>query len=225
VSVLVNGSPMMEFRPTRGLRHEDPLAPFLFLIVAKGLVGLVSQALRMNLLKGVKVGKNEVEISMLQFTDNTLFMCEDSYNSVIFVKAILRCYEIASGLKIHFHKSKLASINVERNPLEFYAKSLNCILMRVPFKYLGVVVEGNPRNKQFWESILNNLSDRLSAWKGRFLSLAGRIHLIKSVLNTLPIFYSSFFKALTSVYNKIISIQRSFLWAWGRDKRSIFWVS
>ncbi|XP_068474583.1 secreted RxLR effector protein 78-like [Phaseolus vulgaris] len=41
VSVLVNGSPTEEFRPSRGLRQGDPLAPFLFLVVAEGLAGLV----------------------------------------------------------------------------------------------------------------------------------------------------------------------------------------
>jgi len=32
---------------------------------------------------------------MLQFVDDTMFMCEDSYNNVFTIKAILRCYEIA----------------------------------------------------------------------------------------------------------------------------------
>jgi len=111
------------------------------------LVGLVKQALKENLLKGVKVGRNDIKSCMLQFVDDTYFMCEGSYTNVITIKVILWCYEFASGLKINFHKLKLAGINVERNSFEFYAKSLNCTLIRIPFKYLGLEVGGNPRKK------------------------------------------------------------------------------
>jgi len=84
------------------------------------------------------------------------------------VKAILRGYELVSGMKINFLKSKLVDINVERNAFACYAKTLNCTHMRVPFKYLRLEVRDNPRKKQFWEQILNKLSAKLSAWKGRF---------------------------------------------------------
>ena len=147
VSVLVNGSPTKEFKPSRGLRQGDPLAPFLFLVVAEGLAGLVRQALNLNLLRGVKVGRNEIECCLLQFADDTLFMCEDSFSNIFTIKATLRCYELASGLKINFHKSKLAGIGVDRFSLNTYAKNLNCKTMSIPFKYFGLEVGGNPRKK------------------------------------------------------------------------------
>jgi hypothetical protein len=44
MSVLVNGSPTGDFTVCKGLRQGDPLSPFLFLIVAEGLTGLMHQA-------------------------------------------------------------------------------------------------------------------------------------------------------------------------------------
>jgi len=55
--------------------------------------------------------------------------------------------------------------------------------------------------------------------------LARRICLIKLIFTSLPLFYLSFFKALQVVCDKMVTIQRRFLWGWGRKKRSIPWVS
>ncbi|XP_068466531.1 uncharacterized mitochondrial protein AtMg00310-like [Phaseolus vulgaris] len=55
--------------------------------------------------------------------------------------------------------------------------------------------------------------------------MAGRICLIKSVISAIPLFYLSIFKAPEFVYKSIISIQQRFLWGWGKEKRSISWVS
>ena len=102
--MLINGSPTEEFISSRGLRQGDPMTPFLFLVVAEGLAGLVRQATKQNMLTGVKVGRKEIECSMLQFADDTLFMCEDIFSNVFTIKMILRCFELVSGLKINFYK-------------------------------------------------------------------------------------------------------------------------
>jgi len=72
-----------------------------------------------------------------------------SRRNVVTIKAILRGFELASSLKINFHKSRIAGVNVNRNAMVCYAKTLNCDQMGVPFKYLGLEVGGNPRNTTF----------------------------------------------------------------------------
>src|ERR1044072_677511 len=71
--VLVNGIPNDEFVLEKGLRQRNPMAPFLFLIVAEGLNGLVKQAICAKCFSGFRLGLNDaLEISILQFADDTL---------------------------------------------------------------------------------------------------------------------------------------------------------
>ena len=65
MSVLVNGSPTKEFLPKRGLRQGDPVAPFLFLIMAEGLAGVSRMAVEKNLIDSLEIGREKVKVNML----------------------------------------------------------------------------------------------------------------------------------------------------------------
>jgi hypothetical protein len=54
-----------------------------------------------------------------------------------------------------------------------------------------------------------------------YISLEGRIVLLNSVLNSVPIFYLSFLKMHVNVIKKVVCIQRRFLWGevYGRVKK------
>lgn len=60
---------------------------------------------------------------------------------------------------------------------------------------------------------------------GRFLSLASRVVLINSVLNTIPIYTLSFYKAPAKVLSEIRHIQSNFLWGGSENKRTVHWVN
>ena len=110
VSVLVKGSPTTEFIPQRGLRQGDPLAPLLFNIVAEALIGLMREVVDKKLFSGFLVGKNNVEVSILQYVDDTIFFGEATIQNVTAIKTIMRSFELASGLKINFAKSCFGAI-------------------------------------------------------------------------------------------------------------------
>jgi len=55
--------------------------------------------------------------------------------------------------------------------------------------------------------------------------MVGRVCLVKSVFNALPLFYFSFFKAPTIVCKIIIRAQAKFLWGWGFEGKKIAWVA
>lgn len=72
--------------------------------------------------------------------------------------------------------------------------------------------------------MIDKLKKILSTWKRRHLSLGGRVTLINSILNSLPTFFLSFFKAPKKVIKTIVSLQRNFLWGGSEEKRKIAWV-
>ncbi|XP_058762006.1 uncharacterized protein LOC131635401 [Vicia villosa] len=57
MSVLVNGSATRDFKVDRGLRQGDPLSPFLFVLAAEGLAGLVNKVLFAGEYCGYKMGR------------------------------------------------------------------------------------------------------------------------------------------------------------------------
>jgi len=211
VSVLVNGSPTREFTPRRGLRQGDPLAPFLFLIVAEGLTGVSRMAEEKNLIDSLEVERAKVKVNMLQYVDDTLFFCEANTKSVFNIKAILLCFELASVLKVNFLKSRIGGTGLDQCSLQRFAAILNCKVMVTPFVYLGLPVGGCHKCDVFWNGVLERVKGKLSRWKGRCLSMAGRICLIKSVLSSVPLFFMSLFKLPSGVADKLVWIQRNFL--------------
>ncbi|GJW47992.1 RNA-directed DNA polymerase, eukaryota [Tanacetum coccineum] len=74
MSILVNGSPTDEFMLERGVRQADPLSPFLFILAAEGLNALVSEAVDKSIFRGVLVGDERIEVSHLQYSDDTIFL-------------------------------------------------------------------------------------------------------------------------------------------------------
>ncbi|CAL5367336.1 unnamed protein product [Camellia sinensis] len=224
VSILVNGSPTHEFSPQRGLRQGDPLSPFLFNLVAEGLNILLNRALNLGILHGVSVGVNGVLLSHLQFADDSIFFCKADLDQVVIVKRLLRCFEVLSGLRINYHKSVVCGVGLHDECLNEIASLLNCQVQRLPLKFLGLPLGANPGRKSTWKPVLDNIRSRLSGWKRKMLSFAGRLTLIKSVLSSLPVYYLSLFKMPEGVAREIEKIEANFLWGGDGLKRKVHLV-
>ncbi|GKV34792.1 hypothetical protein SLEP1_g43134 [Rubroshorea leprosula] len=224
ISVLVNGSPTEEFGMGKGLRQGDPLSPFLFLIVAEGLNGLVRRAEAEGMLHGIAVGNKGLIVSLLQFANDTVILGNADSENIFAVKTILRCFELMSGLRINFCKSSVARFNVSERWIKGAASVLHCGVGGTSFWYLGLPVGGKIKCKKMWEPVLEKFRARLAIWKSSTLSSGGRITLLHSILSAIPIFYMSLFLMPKCVVSELISIQRAFLWGGVELKRQIPWV-
>jgi len=193
--------------------------------VAEGLAGVTRVAEEKKLIDSLEVEKDKVKVNMLQYEDDTLFFCEENTKSVFNIKAILQCFELSSGLRVNFAKSRIGETGMDQVTLQCFAAILNCDTLVSPFIYLGMPVGGSHKRDAFWNGVIEKVQARLSRWKGRSLSMAGRICLIRSVLSSIPLFFMSLFKLPSGVAGKLVKLQRNFLWGWGADERKIAWAS
>ena len=66
-----------------------------------------------NPFKGYSVENNNCEVSLLKYTDDTIFLSEVNVKNVFTIKVILRLFELVYGLRVSFHKSSFGAIGVE----------------------------------------------------------------------------------------------------------------
>ncbi|GKV50356.1 hypothetical protein SLEP1_g57064 [Rubroshorea leprosula] len=224
-SVLVNGSPTEEFKMEKGLRQGDPIAPFLFLIVAEGLNVLIESAVNKELFQGIPIGSGGLNISHLQFANNTVIMGKANPSNIKAVKGILRWFELISGLKINFNKSVLYSCHVSDEWRRMAAANLNCKSGSFPFTYLGMPIGDSMCRRKPWIPVIDNFNKKLAVWKAKSLSIGGRVTLLRSVLSALPIYFMSIFKIPKIVLHELVCLQRKFLWGYTEEKNKIAWLS
>lgn len=119
---------------------------------------------------------------------------------------------------------KVCGVGLTDEASKDFADKLNCLHQNLPKKYLGLPLGASPRLKRTWLPVLAKCKQRLASWKRRFLSFAGRVTLIKSVLSNLPIYYLSLFKMSAGVAKEFVSIQSNFLWGGDGSRRKIHLV-
>ncbi|KAL4366199.1 hypothetical protein GQ457_05G012670 [Hibiscus cannabinus] len=223
ISVLVNGSPTERFSIKRGLWQGCPLSPLLFNLVGEALSILIHKAIETETIKGVALGNEGLSVSHLQFADDLVLFLEAKEEYIQNMKRILRIFELASGLSLNLKKTKLYGVNVNENLLKSWADAIKCGVDSFLTYYLGLPLGHSRNSSALWESVVIKVRKRLEGWKGKLLSFAGRLILIKSVLCSLPVFYMSVFQMPASGTSKINKLVANFLWGNSRG-RNIHWV-
>ena len=158
-----------------------------------------------------QVGNHKEDVNILQYADDTIFFGEATIQNIKAIKAILRGFELASGLKINLAKSSLMAFGKSDLWNKEAAEYLNCRILAMPFNYLGIPIGANPRHCELWDPVIRKCERKLSRWKQRHLSFGGRVTLIQSTLSSIPIYFLSFFRLPSKITNKLIRLQRRFL--------------
>lgn len=202
LAVLVNGSPTDFFAIEKGLRQGDPLSPLLFNLYANELSCLLNQFLNGENFSGIRISQN-FALNHLQFADDTILFCENNEQQLENLCNLLVSFLFASGLKVNYAKSMLIGCNIPDEEVRRLADQFGWSVGTLPINYLGAPLGGNPRKVNFWRPIVDKLRSRSRNWNSKFISLSGRLVILKSILCSIPIFPMVVFKAPKGVIMEI----------------------
>lgn len=147
------------------------MSPFLFIIAMEGLNNVIKTTKVNEWIKGFDVarnGSNNVEVTHLQYVDDTLIFCDAKEEQLRFLRVILVIFEGISGLRINWSKNRLFPINVVPD-IEQLALVLGGEVGAIPIVYLGMPLGAKSKSKETWDTIIEKCLKKLSTWKTQYL--------------------------------------------------------
>jgi hypothetical protein len=211
--VLINGEASSFFKSERGLRQGCPLSPYLFILIMEGLSLLLKKKLSEHLISGIKVSKF-IKLVHLLFVDDVLLLSKADLSEWLVILEVLQLFCSVSGLSINFSKSSVHYWGLSDAELLILKNSVPYTFVNLSdgFRYLGFQLKLGYSSPEDWKGLVAHFERRINFWCNKWLSLGGRYILIKSVLESLPVFWMS----LEKIPNKIIILLRrlisNFLW-------------
>jgi hypothetical protein len=88
-------------------------------------------------------------------------------------------------------------------------------------KYLGFILKPNNYTKGDWQWLIKKIEDRINCWCHRWLSRGGRLVLVKSVLESILVYWLSIAHIPKSIIERIHRKCSSFLWIGSKEKDGI----
>jgi hypothetical protein len=102
---------------------------------------------------------------------------------------------------------------------------LNFKIGSIPFNYLGVpIFRGKPKTIHL-QPIADRIKLKLSAWKASLLSIAGRVQLVRSVIQSMLVYSISLYSWPAALLKDIEKCIRNFIWSGDIDQRKLVTVS
>ncbi|KAF3652347.1 hypothetical protein FXO37_17559 [Capsicum annuum] len=148
----------------------DPMSPFPFILAMEGLNSMIQMASINGWVQGFEVARNNnqrMEITYLQYADDTLIFCGAEEEQLKFLRVILILFEAISSLHIDWRKSHIYPINQGRLTL------INAVLDALPTYMLslfpipsGITQRRDKIRRTFlWQGNKEKSASHLVKWK------------------------------------------------------------
>ncbi|KAK3199813.1 hypothetical protein Dsin_023228 [Dipteronia sinensis] len=107
--------------------------------------------------QGEDFGGSGTQVSHLQCADDTVTFTKPKLEYLRSIKRALRCFELASGLKINFFKSCCVRVGKKMVNEPMWVDTLKCKAVTFPINYLGIALGSQPCSKAFWSPVIDRI--------------------------------------------------------------------
>lgn len=137
------------------------------------------------------------------------------------MQEILDLYCTATGMELNIQKSSncFNRLDVEEKQGLISIFPFRALDFRDGFKYLGFLLKPNGYQKSDWGWLLGKIDASINHWCNKWLSIGGRLTLIKSVLEAIPVFWHSFAHIPKGVLERIRKLCFRFLWSGCKEEK------
>ena len=208
--IMNNGFASDIFEVNRGVRQGDPLSPYLSIIALE----IVNISIRENNdIKGIKVGKCEVKLSV--FADDLTTFVSDT-QSFFLLQGLLDRFGRISGLRLNEEKTEAYWLGSLHESPEY----IGVDKVNKPMKILGIFFTYNWQKYQElnFENIIRSIQKSINAWRWRNLTLIGRIQIIKTFAIPKIMFRASLIPLTKEIVKQVNNVLFNFIWNSGKDK-------
>lgn len=154
------------------------------------------------------------------YADDVVIYGKAKLQEVAVIIEILRQYTSWTRQELNFTKSSIHfSSNVNSRLRSQICRVLDMQECTRTCKYLGHSFCRFSSKKQEFAYIVDKIRQKMAGWKKRSLSMAGRIVLIKSLLQAIPSFVMKTFLMPSSVTKKIDSFMKDFFWGFNQERK------
>lgn len=224
--ILINGQPSRSFFPEKGIRQGDPLSPYIFILCANVLSGLLHKEEAKGSIHGIQVARKAPQITHLLFADDNLLFARANQKEVDSITQVLKVYQLASVQLVNLDKSEvLFSRNVPPIEQNMICNKMGTKTVTILSRYLGLPIVFGRSKKDVFAFVRERVWKKLKGWKEKCLSRAGKEILIKSVAQAIPNYIMSCYKIPEGCCQDIESLIAKFWWGTTESSRKMHWLS
>jgi hypothetical protein len=214
------------FIPTRGLRQGDPLSPYLFLLCAEGLFGLLLHEEEVGGIDGVRVCRNAPSVSHLLFADDSLNFMKAETNNATSLQRVLDTYCANSGQLVSLAKSSIFfSPNTNVLLRAEVCEALHIDTVALSDKYLGLPALVGADRSDCFEHFIERIIQRINGWKEKILSVGGKEILLKAVVQAIPVYAMPVFQIPKGICKRMTDAIAQFWWGDDENNNKMHWMA